>query len=125
LGKFKIKEKMTKLMLISFFMLVVANVLVAQSSFTVTLGTNREYHIDAQPSISNYLWEVYNDANLTVLTSSADVTLASLGVGREHEIEVTWNTLGTYYLTISVTDTSCTNKMACQRYELYHRNCGG
>lgn len=97
----------------SLFMLVVTNHLVAQTTFTVTRGTTRQYHIDAKPTITTYNWQVYDDANLTSLTGSGDVSLTSLGTGHEHEIEVTWNTLGTYYLSISVLGTDgCTNKMA-------------
>jgi len=103
---------MIKLILTGFVILVAINSLVAQTTFTVTQGTTKEYHIDAQPTITTYNWQVYDDSNLSSLTGSSDVTLTSLGAGRENEIQVTWNTLGTYYLTISVLGTDgCTNKM--------------
>jgi gliding motility-associated-like protein len=84
-----------------------------QSSFTSYVGATREYHIDDQPNITNYLWEVFTNASLTSPAAPGDVTITSLGAGREHEIEVTWNTAGTFYLRISVIDnTGCTNRMA-------------
>ena len=94
-------------------MLGVTDLLVAQSSFTVTRGTSSEYHIDAQPNITTYTWQVFDNADLTSLTGSPDVVLTTLGAGREHEIGVTWNALGTYYLTVTVLDAeNCSNRMA-------------
>ncbi|MFA9388597.1 MAG: Ig-like domain-containing protein [Prolixibacteraceae bacterium] len=113
MGKLRKRGKLLKLAFIGFIMLHVTNVLVAQTSFTITQGTTREYQIDAQANITTYSWQVFNDANLSSLTGSADVTLTSLGAGRENEIEVTWNKLGTYYLMVSVFDAdACINKMA-------------
>ena len=93
-------------------MLVAVN-LAAQSPLSVTRGSVHEYQIDAKPTISNYHWEVYTDENLISQASPADVTLTTLGAGRENEIQVTWNETGTYYLAIFATGTDgCTNKMA-------------
>ena len=69
-------------------MVIPAIHLAGQSSYTVNLGTTDIYSITSQPGINDYLWEAYTDANLTSPAAPADVTLTSLGAGRENEIEV-------------------------------------
>lgn len=84
-----------------------------QSSFTTYTGSTRQYHIDKKIGTTNYLWEVFTNANLTSTAGPSAVALTSLGSGRENEIEVTWKATGTYYLCITVTDnTGCSSRMA-------------
>lgn len=87
--------------------------MVAQIPFPVSQGTTGQYRIDQQPDIVNYQWAVYTNAILTSPAAPSDVTLVTLGAGRENEIEATWNNTGTYYLAITVTGTDgCDNVMA-------------
>jgi gliding motility-associated-like protein len=94
-------------------MILAAIDLAAQTPLIVTVNSTQDYQIDAQTTITSYQWEAFTDENLTSLAGSDEVTLTSLGTGRENEIEVTWKKTGTYYLSISVTNNDgCVNKMA-------------
>ena len=86
--------------------------LAAQTSFTVELGTTERYKIDKQDNIVEYLWQAFSDYNLTTHATTNQVILTTLDIGRENEIEVSWKSLGTYYLTVFViSDKGCLNKM--------------
>lgn len=86
-----------------------------QSSYTVEAGLVKTYHIDRQPNIVSYTWELFSNPSLTIPAAPTNATLNTLGAGREHEIEVLWNETGTYYLLVSVYDNeTCTNRMAFQ-----------
>ena len=102
-----------RLITTALFIAVAATSVVAQISFTVNTGTTREYHIDKQADIANYNWAVYTNVNLTIPASPANVSLTALGAGRENEIQVRWNTPGTYFLNVTTTGTDgCDNNMA-------------
>lgn len=95
-----------------FFAVAVIN-LAAQNPIAVNTGTLSQYHIDKQADIVNYNWAVYTNQELSSPASTVDVSLTTLGTGRENEIRVLWNSSGLYFLTITVSGTDgCDNIMA-------------
>jgi len=86
---------------------------VGQSAYTVYRGSVHEYKIDKNPFEVTYNWQVFTDVALIVPASSSQITLSSLGAGRENEVQVKWAAAGDYYLMVSVsTPAGCVNRKA-------------
>ncbi|MBL7967737.1 MAG: gliding motility-associated C-terminal domain-containing protein [Prolixibacteraceae bacterium] len=94
------------------WMVSVANV-TGQNFYSVYRGSVHEYKIPKAQGNYIYTWQVFTDANLTTQAVSSQVLMTPLGVGRENEIQVKWNTSGDYYLMVSVyTIAGCANRKA-------------
>jgi gliding motility-associated-like protein len=107
------RGKIKNLIITGLIMLAAVVNLTAQTFITLPHGSEKEYFIDRNPNIVNYTWSVHTDAGLTLEPDAGDVSLSTLGEGREHEIGVSWNTAGIYYLTVRVLDANnCSNVMA-------------
>lgn len=99
--------------LVFVLLLLTGGSAMAQSTFSALVATTNEYHIERQPDIVSYQWEVFTDAGLVNTALPEQVTLTLVGPGRDNEISVTWKMQGIYYLAVNVVDTAgCTNRMA-------------
>lgn len=108
--KLSIQHKIILTVLWCIFSAVLA---VGQSAYTVYRGSVHEYKIDKNPFEVTYNWQVFTDVALVVPASASQVTLASLGTGRENEVQVKWAAAGDYYLMVSVsTPAGCVNRKA-------------
>jgi hypothetical protein len=75
-----------------------ATVVAGQERFAVQAGLVREYHIDRQPDITEYVWEVFSNPGLSVPATSDQAQLIAAGAGRENTVQVYWKSEGTFYL---------------------------
>ncbi len=84
-----------------------------QDSYKVYRGSVHEYKIAKNAFEVTYNWQVFTDVTLVSPASASQVVMSSLGVGRENEIQVKWNSSGDFYMMVTVsTPAGCANRMA-------------
>ncbi len=107
------KSILHRIVLILLWCVATTVSVVGQDTYRVYRGSVREYKIDKNPFEVTYNWQVFTDVSLVIPANSSQVSLSSLGTGRENEVQVKWNNAGDYYLMVSVsTPAGCTNRMA-------------
>lgn len=76
-------------------------------------GSLHLYHIDSNPIVGQYTWEVYDDVSLTTLTDGSKAETSASNTAGQNETSIQWKKPGTYYLAVTAeSKDGCENTMA-------------